>query len=418
LGSTIDTIDGGVQNVNNTRNYDAFGAARNGSMSVRSGGTLNLGDTIHGFTKHEHADDVRLIHMGGRVYDYTLGRFLNVDPIVGNPLNSQSLNPYSYIGNNPLSGTDPTGYEACTGSHTDHGNEPGECADQGVKTIWVNPLSSQRPGNGATRQGAHPQGNAGQAASNVGGDQNKYRDIGISPEVKTDRDKPGLYQVNIDPTQPAITSLAPISVTGIANHSTIFVNGIMQSLMSAIGTGANQYAQIHQGSFRSFVLFYNPTVSFLRDGLETFQDIGASYLGAGYTDLAKDFGDILLYGQQAGMSWDVIGHSQGAAIVTAALRYTQDLAGKGALSNMNVSLHGGPVRDAHAMSLASAAGIRAGNVAIRAQGFDFVHYGLGLNTANPFRMAGSILSIPGLFGDPDHSQHTLPCGPQGATCTP
>src|SRR5438445_212469 len=52
------------------------------------------------------------------------GRFLNVDPIIGNPANSQSLNPYSYIGNNPLSGTDPTGYEAvidsctaATGSH-------------------------------------------------------------------------------------------------------------------------------------------------------------------------------------------------------------------------------------------------------------------------------------------------------------
>jgi len=129
LGSTIDTIDGGVQNVNNTRNYDAFGAARNGSMSVRSGGTLNLGDTIHGFTKHEHADDVRLIHMGGRVYDYTLGRFLNVDPIVGNPLSSQSLNPYSYIGNNPLSGTDPTGYSDCLTTDSP------SCAKDAVNTV-------------------------------------------------------------------------------------------------------------------------------------------------------------------------------------------------------------------------------------------------------------------------------------------
>jgi hypothetical protein len=48
--------------------------------------------------------------MNGRVYDYRLGRFLSVDPIISNPANSQSINPYSYIGNNPLSGTDPTGY--------------------------------------------------------------------------------------------------------------------------------------------------------------------------------------------------------------------------------------------------------------------------------------------------------------------
>jgi RHS repeat-associated protein len=117
LGSTIDTIDAGVANSANTRTYDAFGAVREGNMANRAGGTLNLNDTIHGFTKHEHADDVQLIHMGGRIYDYQLGRFLSVDPIIGNPLSSQSLNPYSYVGNNPLSGTDPTGYYAhCNGN--------------------------------------------------------------------------------------------------------------------------------------------------------------------------------------------------------------------------------------------------------------------------------------------------------------
>jgi len=113
LGSTIDTIDGGIPSSSNARSYDAFGAVRDGNLANRANGTLNLGDTIHGFTQHEHADDVRLIHMGGRIYDYTLGRFLNVDPIIGNPMSSQSLNPYSYIGNNPLSGTDPTGYADC-----------------------------------------------------------------------------------------------------------------------------------------------------------------------------------------------------------------------------------------------------------------------------------------------------------------
>jgi hypothetical protein len=48
--------------------------------------------------------------MNGRVYDYNLGRFLSVDPFIQDPGNSQSMNPYSYIMNNPLAGTDPTGY--------------------------------------------------------------------------------------------------------------------------------------------------------------------------------------------------------------------------------------------------------------------------------------------------------------------
>jgi hypothetical protein len=57
--------------------------------------------------------------MNGRVYDYRLGRFLSVDPIISNPLSSQAINPYSYIGNNPLSGTDPTGYDVCPAGQAD-----------------------------------------------------------------------------------------------------------------------------------------------------------------------------------------------------------------------------------------------------------------------------------------------------------
>ncbi|WP_116367498.1 RHS repeat-associated core domain-containing protein [Parahaliea mediterranea] len=50
--------------------------------------------------------------MNGRGYDYNLGRFLSVDPFIIEPGNSQALNPYSYVLNNPLSATDPTGYKA------------------------------------------------------------------------------------------------------------------------------------------------------------------------------------------------------------------------------------------------------------------------------------------------------------------
>jgi RHS repeat-associated protein len=106
LGSTLAT----VSSVATRRSYDAFGAARNADYSPRLNGTLNLGYTIHGFTGHTHADDVALIHMGGRVYDPNLGRFLSADPIVQDLANSQSINPYSYVLNNPFSGTDPSGY--------------------------------------------------------------------------------------------------------------------------------------------------------------------------------------------------------------------------------------------------------------------------------------------------------------------
>jgi hypothetical protein len=37
---------------------------------------------------------------------------MSVDPLIQSPTSTQSVNPYSYIMNNPLAGTDPTGYAA------------------------------------------------------------------------------------------------------------------------------------------------------------------------------------------------------------------------------------------------------------------------------------------------------------------
>jgi RHS repeat-associated protein len=66
--------------------------------------------TRHGWTGHEQADPVGVIQMGGRLYDAEAGRFVQPDPFVQDPFDGQSLNRYSYLLNNPLSGTDPSGY--------------------------------------------------------------------------------------------------------------------------------------------------------------------------------------------------------------------------------------------------------------------------------------------------------------------
>ncbi len=48
--------------------------------------------------------------MNGRVYDPVLGRFLSSDPFIDDAGDSQSYNRYSYVNNNPLGYTDPSGY--------------------------------------------------------------------------------------------------------------------------------------------------------------------------------------------------------------------------------------------------------------------------------------------------------------------
>ena len=48
--------------------------------------------------------------MNGRVYDPVTGRFLSADPNVFHPFDTMDFNRYSYVWNNPLKYTDPSGY--------------------------------------------------------------------------------------------------------------------------------------------------------------------------------------------------------------------------------------------------------------------------------------------------------------------
>ena len=97
--------------------FAAFGARRGGDWN--SSGTPDwaaiANTSRRGYTGHEHLDNLALIHMNGRVYDPTAGRFMSVDPIISDPADSQTLNPYAYVGNRPLSYTDPSGYDVVCG---------------------------------------------------------------------------------------------------------------------------------------------------------------------------------------------------------------------------------------------------------------------------------------------------------------
>src|SRR5690625_7723966 len=50
------------------------------------------------------------MHMKGRIYEPRLARFHQADPFIQAPGNTQSYNRYSYLWNNPLNATDPSGF--------------------------------------------------------------------------------------------------------------------------------------------------------------------------------------------------------------------------------------------------------------------------------------------------------------------
>ena len=110
LGS-IDVITDEAGSVLEQMSFDAWGKRRNIDWTPMVSTTAYITTlTTRGFTGHEQLDSVGLVHMNGRVYDPELGRFLSADPFVQDVTNLQSWNRYTYVLNNPLSMTDPTGF--------------------------------------------------------------------------------------------------------------------------------------------------------------------------------------------------------------------------------------------------------------------------------------------------------------------
>src|ERR1700679_329020 len=89
--------------------YDAWGKRRFATGADDPTGSITS-QSPRGFTGQEQLDTVALVHLNGRVYDPMVGRMITADPTVPDPLNAQSWNRYSYVGNDPLAFTDPSGF--------------------------------------------------------------------------------------------------------------------------------------------------------------------------------------------------------------------------------------------------------------------------------------------------------------------
>ena len=125
--SAVTDASGGVEQ---SLAHDPYGTRRSADWGsalpeedVRSvASAQDEGRSRRGFTGHETLDRTGFVHMGGRLYDPRIGRFMSPDPIISEPASGQGWNLYSYVGNSPLSRTDPSGlcYAAgpqCPGAH-------------------------------------------------------------------------------------------------------------------------------------------------------------------------------------------------------------------------------------------------------------------------------------------------------------
>jgi RHS repeat-associated protein len=158
------------------RSYDAFGKPRNPDLT-KGDDQYTTGiepRSLHqGYTGHTEDDELGLVNMNARIYDPTLGRFTTPDMVVTGANPTQAFNRYTYVSNNPLRYTDPTGHAECdassncqdeicpTGTENCSGTEEGDCppgalcADP-VTIIGDPPEDEGDPNNGPIYQGGAP----------------------------------------------------------------------------------------------------------------------------------------------------------------------------------------------------------------------------------------------------------------------
>jgi len=147
LGSVLSTISAtpGSAAVQGNQVYGPYGTSRyqQGQMNTTLGFTGQYNDSLTG-----------LDYYGARYYDPVVGRFLSVDPLAGN---LTGMDPYSYVGNNPETNSDPTGLRVISPG--------GQLGPRNSIVSPTHPIPTPKIDTGALQA-------ALKAATNYGGDDN------------------------------------------------------------------------------------------------------------------------------------------------------------------------------------------------------------------------------------------------------
>jgi RHS repeat-associated protein len=140
----IDGKGGFVQDTD----YQPFGEARSSGVQPGSAQYTNAqwndGDALAAFD---------LSHLGARLFDPVIGRFLSRDPLVV-PRSAATTNAYAFAMNDPVNMSDPTGMDCigqeCVGPSPDNGIPGGGPSEINPPNIYQNlPWGGYRPGSQA-----------------------------------------------------------------------------------------------------------------------------------------------------------------------------------------------------------------------------------------------------------------------------
>jgi RHS repeat-associated protein len=108
LGSNA-VLSNAAGTVTERDSYDSWGRPRNANGTDATSCSIASAVT-RGYTGQENMPAACAVNLNARLYDPTIARMMSADPTIPDPMDGQSFNRFSYVANNPLALTDPTGY--------------------------------------------------------------------------------------------------------------------------------------------------------------------------------------------------------------------------------------------------------------------------------------------------------------------
>ncbi len=410
--------------------YDPWGRRR-GFVSATPYSLLGVvGDwtknafSDRGYTGQEMMDAFGLVHMKGRIYDPKIGRFLSPDPFVRNKSNLQEHNRYSYVLNNPLVHTDPSGFflkkfmrkvgrffkryggmiaGALLGMVT------GGLALAVAPLAWsaattatfvgmVSGFTSSFMGAVIGGQGLSSALKAGLRGAVISGVM-----AGVSAQVlgkihaaRTPADKMKAEFTHVTKNGDWLIIRRGVPTSEVEGKGIVlFGNGQSNDLIKAAKLG------VERTRSNSFYMIHNDTVSGTMDTLE-------SALGklTGRTPVSESTAEILSHIDLTNSHLHV--HSQGGIIARNALVMQQKMGQN--LAGLKVTMDGAAVNWASTSLLFKTYGIEMPARAFTGHAWDMVPNLLGYNALfpvpNPYRILGSVLLAPNVFEGGAGSPHT------------
>ncbi|NGX51272.1 MAG: tRNA(Glu)-specific nuclease WapA, partial [Chlamydiae bacterium] len=115
--------------------YDSFG-----NQLTKISGSSYL------YNGEEYDEETGLIFLRNRYYDPEIGRFISPDSVLGNLRDPQTLNPYVFVRNSPLSLVDPLGLYAVKVPLTFYGNRSGALTPEGRSLFghgWIGGVDAE-----------------------------------------------------------------------------------------------------------------------------------------------------------------------------------------------------------------------------------------------------------------------------------